>query len=128
MPEVRQALSQVIDRAGIAASVFHGAADPLYKISGPGVFGYEKETYQAAYDKAAITPDAAAAAAKVKAAGVGQEPIVFGYPSGDSESQQLATVVQQEAQQIGLNLKITAIPIQQYGSLFASAKPASPTT
>jgi peptide/nickel transport system substrate-binding protein len=125
-PQVRQALSEAIDRAGIAKSVFHGAADPLFKISGPGVFGYEKETYQAAYDKAASTPDIAAAAAKVKASGVGKAPIVFGYPSGDSESQQLATVVQQEAQQIGLNLKISAIPIQQYGSLFSSAKAREP--
>ncbi|WP_017935335.1 ABC transporter substrate-binding protein [Nocardioides sp. Iso805N] len=125
-PRLRQALSEAIDRSGIATSVFHGAADPLYKVSGPGVFGYEKETYQAAYDKATISTDVADAAAKVKASGVGKAPIVFGYPSGDSESQQIATVVQQEAQQIGLNLKITAIPIQQYGSLFSSAKARAP--
>jgi peptide/nickel transport system substrate-binding protein len=120
--QVRQALSLAIDRAGIAKTVFSGTADPLYKVSGPGVWGYAKSTYDAAYQDFVADPDVAKATSMIKDSGVGDTQLTFGYPASDAESQQVATVVQQEAQQIGLNIKIVGIPNQQYGALFADPK------
>ncbi len=53
----------MIDRAGIAKTVYGGTADPLYKVSGPGVWGYAQDTFKAAYDTFESKPDATAAKA-----------------------------------------------------------------
>ena len=52
-PRVRQALSKVIDREGIAKTVFDGTADPLYQVSGPGMWRYSRLLFQQAYDASA---------------------------------------------------------------------------
>ncbi|HRI98482.1 MAG TPA: ABC transporter substrate-binding protein, partial [Nocardioides sp.] len=125
-PKVRQALSQVIDRTAIAKTVFSDTADPLYKVSGPGVWGYAQDTYRAAYDGYVTEPDVEAAKALVEESGIGDQPLVFGYPAGDTESTQIATVVQQEADQIGLKIKLEGLPNQQYGALFADPTAREP--
>ena len=121
-PAVRQALSMALDRKAIAATIFHGLADPLYRVSGPGTWGYARDTFAADYAKLSTTPDVAAAAKLVDEAGAKGARAVFAYPSGDPQSAQLATVLQQTADQIGLDLQIKSLPLQQYGSLFSSPK------
>ncbi len=116
---VRQALSLVIDRTAIAKTIFKGAADPLYKVVGPGLWGYDRSTFQSAYDPLVKQPDVAAAKALVQQAGANKATLTFGYPSGNPQLVQLATVLQQEAAQIGITLKLVGLPNQQYGSLFA---------
>lgn len=123
---VRQALSMVIDRAAIAKTIFKGAADPLYKVTGPGLWGYEKATFKAAYDPLVKQPDVAAAKALVQQAGADGATLAFGYPSGNPQLVQLATVLQQEAAQIGINLKLVGLPNQQYGSLFSDEDARKP--
>lgn len=125
-PQVRQALSKMLDRAGIAKAVFASTADPLYKVSGPGVWGYAKDTFKAAYEKYVAPADPAGAKKLVEQSGVGSTPLVFAYAAGDSESTQLATIVQQEAQQIGLTITLKGLPNQQYGSLFSDPKAREP--
>ncbi|MBZ5737095.1 ABC transporter substrate-binding protein [Nocardioides mangrovi] len=125
-PKVRQALSTAIDRAGIAKTVFAGTADPLYKVSGPGVWGYATSTYDDAYQDFVADADPEAATKLLAEAGVADQQITFGYPAGDAESEQVATVVQQEAQQIGLDIKLVGIPNQQYGALFADPSAREP--
>jgi len=125
-PRVRQALSLVIDRKGIASTIYGGTADPLYQVSGPGLWGYAKDQFAAAYRKYVSTPDVAAAKKLVTAAGATGKTLVFGYPAGDPTSVQLATVIQQEAGQIGLKIKLAGLPNQQYGSLFGDPKARAP--
>ena len=124
-PRVRQALSMALDRKAIAAKIFHGLADPLYRVAGPGTWGYAHDAFSADYATLATTPDTAAAAKLVEEAGAKGASATFAYPSGDPQSSQLATVLQQTAKQIGLDLTIKALPLQQYGSLFSNPKARS---
>jgi peptide/nickel transport system substrate-binding protein len=125
-PRVRQALSLVIDRPAIAKTIFKGASDPLYKVSGPGLWGYQKSEFTAAYQAQVIKPDVAAAKALVGQAGANGSTLVLGYPSGNPQLVQLATVLQQEAAQIGITLKLVGVPNQQYGSLFTDPQARKP--
>jgi peptide/nickel transport system substrate-binding protein len=125
-PRVRQALSTVIDRKAIASTIFDSAADPLYAVSGPGLWGYATDQYRTAYHAYVSAPDVARAKQLVAAAGAAGKTLVFGYPSGDPQSVQLATVIQQEAAQIGIKIKLSGLPNQQYGSLFSDAQARAP--
>lgn len=121
---VRQALSMVIDRAGIAKKVYDNTADPLYRLSGPGVWGYAQPTFQAAYTP--IAENLSEAKKLITAAGAAGKPVTLGYPTGDAQSTQITTVIQQAGNAIGLKVKIQGLPSQQYGSLFADAKARTP--
>lgn len=125
-PRVRRALSMVIDRKAIASTIYGGAADPLYQVSGPGLWGYAKNQYEAAYRGYVTAPDVAGAKKLIAAAGATGKTLVFGYPAGDPTSVQLATVIQQEAGQIGVKIKLAGLPNQQYGSLFGDPKARAP--
>lgn len=125
-PRVRQALSMVLDRKAIASSIFVNTADPLYAVSGPGLWGYARDTYAEAYKSYQTQPDVAAAKKLIDAAGASGQSLNFAYPSGDPQSVQLATAVQQEAAQIGLKINLTGLPNQQYGSLFIDATARKP--
>jgi len=116
---VRQALSMVIDREAIAKTVLKGAADPLYQVVGPGLWGYGEQAFRAAYQQHVRKPDVAAAKALVRQAGAAGATLVLGYPTGNPQLVQLATVLQQEAAEIGITLKLNGLPNQQYGSLFS---------
>jgi peptide/nickel transport system substrate-binding protein len=125
-PRVRRAMSMVFDRKAIASTIYGGAADPLYAVSGPGLWGYAKDQFQAAYQGHVTSPDVGAAKKLVAAAGATGKSLAFCYPAGDPTSVQLATVLQQEAAQIGLKLKLVGLPNQQYGSLFSDPKARAP--
>ncbi|WP_158647257.1 ABC transporter substrate-binding protein [Actinoplanes sp. ATCC 53533] len=125
-PRVRQALSLVIDRPAIAKTIFKGASDPLYKVVGPGLWGYERDTFRAAYQSMVRQPDVPAAKALVEQANAGGATLTLGYPSGNPQLVQVATVLQQEAAQIGFTLKLVGVPNQQYGSLFTDPAARKP--
>lgn len=125
-PRVRQALSLVIDRPAIAKTIFKGASDPLYKVVGPGLWGYQKDTFRTAYQQQVKQPDVAAAKALVQQANATGTTLTFGYASGNPQLVQLATVLQQEAAQIGITLKLVGIPNQQYGALFSDPNARKP--
>lgn len=122
---VRQALSMALDRPAIAKAIFSGAADPLYKVSGPGLWGYSESIYAADYKTYVKAPDPDAAKKLIAEAGVKGKTATFAYPSGDPVSQQFATVLKQTAREIGLSLKIVGLPNQQFGSLFVDPKARS---
>lgn len=123
--KVRQALSMALDRPAIATAIFSGAADPLYKVSGPGLWGYAESIYAADYKSYVKAPDPAAAKKLIAAAGIKGKTATFAYPSGDPISQQFATVLKQTAAEIGLSLKIVGLPNQQFGSLFVDEEARS---
>jgi peptide/nickel transport system substrate-binding protein len=121
----RQALSMALDRIGIAKTLAGGAADPLYAVAGPGFWESSPAaaTYKAAYDQlAAQGVDIAGATKLVQQAHAVGKLITIGYPAGNPQSSQLAAVLQQTGQQIGLNIKIVGLPDQQYGNLFTDPK------
>lgn len=125
-PAVRQALSLAIDRDGIAKSIYAGAADPLYAVAGPGFFASQpdpaKPVYQAAYDKLKVTPDLKKAADMVSAAGAKGKTVTIAYTADGAQFAQLAQVLQQTGNAIGLDMKIVGLPPQQYGNLFTDPK------
>ncbi|WP_042430807.1 ABC transporter substrate-binding protein [Streptacidiphilus anmyonensis] len=121
----RQALSMALDRNGIAKTIAGGAADPLYAVAGPGFWQSSPAatTYKAAYDQlAAQGVDIAGATKLVQAAHATGKLVTIGYPAGNPQSSQLAAVIQQTGQQIGLDIKIVGLPDQQYGNLFTDPK------
>ncbi len=121
---VRQALSDAIDRSGIAQSIFDGAADPLYAVAGPGFWqsSSAKSVYQAAYQKLVQSPDIAAATKLVRQAGATGKGVSIAYAADSPMTAQIAQVIQQAGDQIGLKVKIVGLPDQQYGSLFTDPK------
>ena len=121
---VRQALSMAIDRKGIAQTLFSGAADPLYAVAGPGFWENSpaRSDYAAAYSALQVQPDLATASQLVKAAGAAGQQISIGYAAGVPTEVQLAQVLQQTGDAIGLKVKIIGLPDQQYGSLFIDPK------
>jgi peptide/nickel transport system substrate-binding protein len=121
----RQALSMALDRVGIAKTLAGGAADPLYAVAGPGFWqgGTAAATYKAAYDQLATKGvDVAGATKLVQAAGATGKQVTIAYPAGNPAQSQLAAVIQQTGQQIGLKVKIVGLPDQQYGNLFTDPK------
>lgn len=121
---VRQALSMAIDRAGIAKTLFYGTADPLYSVAGPGFWESSpaKAVYSAAYQKLVKSPDVAAATKLVQQAGAAGKQFSIGYAADSPSQAQLAEVLQQTGDSIGLKVKIVGLPDQQYGNLFIDPK------
>jgi peptide/nickel transport system substrate-binding protein len=125
-PRIRTALSLVIDRQAIAKTIFKGASDPLYKVVGPGLWGYQKDAFRAAYQPLVKQPDVAAAKALVQQANATGKALTLGYASGNPQLVQLSTVLQQEAAAIGITLKLIGVPNQQYGALFSDPNARTP--
>ncbi|WP_133260025.1 ABC transporter substrate-binding protein [Streptacidiphilus pinicola] len=121
---VRQALSMALDRAAIAKTVYNGAADPLYSVAGPGFWQSNPAaaTYKAAYQALVKQPDPAGAKKLLAQVKNADQQITLGYPAATPFETQLAQVIQQTGQQIGLNIKIVGLPDQQYGNLFTDPK------
>ncbi|SEL21958.1 ABC transporter substrate-binding protein [Streptacidiphilus jiangxiensis] len=121
---VRQALSLALDRAAIAKTVYSGAADPLYAVAGPGYWRGNPALgrYEAAYRALVEQPDPEGAKKLVAQVPGANRQITLGYPAATPFEAQLAQVIQQTGQQIGLNIKIVGLPDQQYGNLFTDPK------
>ncbi|MFB7597190.1 ABC transporter substrate-binding protein [Streptomyces sp. NPDC056160] len=125
---VRQALSMAIDRDGIARTLFNGAADPLHAVAGPGMWQTSpaRSVYSAAYQKLVRRPDTGAATELVEKAGATGRQIDIGYAADSPAQAQIAQVLQQAGNSIGLKTKITGLPDQQYGNLFITPKARAP--
>ncbi len=120
--DIRRALSLVIDRAGIAKTVFDGAALPIASWSPPAVWGYDRSAFAA--EAAAVpgnTVNTALAKKLVAAAGSPTGPIPLGIEAGSQQQVEMATIVQQEAHQVGLNVTIRSLAPTTYGNLYFQA-------
>lgn len=119
-PRVRQALNLAVDRQGLVSSVYQGLAAPAYTLAPPGTWGYAKDAFSAAYQRATKPQDLAAAKQLVAAAGpAAKRPIVIATPAGQPLSIDQISIIQQNAQAIGLKVHIKTIPPEQYGALFS---------
>ncbi|HEV3070130.1 MAG TPA: ABC transporter substrate-binding protein [Solirubrobacteraceae bacterium] len=122
--KVREALSMVIDRTGIAHTVFQGLAVPELAAVPPDSFSYATQRYQQWYLGVGTptTPNVAAARKLVEEAGNPKSAMTIGIQQGDSQSAAVATAIQSAAKSIGLNMQVKALPTAQYVELIFSEK------
>jgi peptide/nickel transport system substrate-binding protein len=121
-PNLRKALSLALDRDGVNRAAFASLGQPWKEPVGSGAWGYEKQTFQAAYDKLPGSPatpstEDIAAAKKLVAAAGATKPIVVAS-DGSSIRNTLANAVVDAAGKIGLTASITQIPTAQYGDFY----------
>ncbi|WP_426245026.1 ABC transporter substrate-binding protein [Nocardioides sp. LHG3406-4] len=123
-PNLRKALSLALDRDGINRAAFAGLGQPWKEPVGSGAWGYERSTFETAYDDLAGSPakpsadDIAEAKKLVEAAGT-TKPIVVASDSTPVRNV-LANAVVDAAKKIGLEASITQIPTVQYGDYYSS--------
>jgi peptide/nickel transport system substrate-binding protein len=118
--DLRKALMISANRAGIASSIYHGAAAANYTALSAQEFDpAAKPLYQQAnqgYAKAnAYNLDAAKAL--VKSSGYAGQNLVLVTQAGDETQAQLAQYLQQQAAQIGVKISIDAVQPLQYAQM-----------
>jgi peptide/nickel transport system substrate-binding protein len=122
-PELRSALSMVIDRQAIASTIFNGAATPNKTMTPPTAWGSDPAAtpvYQEAWDALpGFEPDVEGAKAIVaKYPSLASQPITLALLSGDQTEVQVASVVQQAAQSIGLKVQLKELQPLDFSNLF----------
>lgn len=110
--KLREALMHVVDREAIAEAIFNGAATPLYTYVTPTTWpNAESALYQAEYDKfeSARTYDVEKAKSLVDESSYDGQEIVIAIAAGDETQGRVAQLLQQEAKQAGINIKIQTL-------------------
>jgi peptide/nickel transport system substrate-binding protein len=121
--KVRQALNLAIDRDALIAAGWNDLATPAYTLAPSGFWGYARDVFEPAYDKAAKPRDVEAAKSLVAEAGaIAKQPIIAATPAGQPLSIDQMSIVQQNAREIGLDFRIKTVPPEQYGALFSDPK------
>ncbi|MFJ7077250.1 ABC transporter substrate-binding protein [Streptomyces sp. NPDC098781] len=123
-PDIRKALSLVLDRSGIARSGYGGLIEPWATPVGSGAWGYAKDAFAAAQKQltnAPASPDAddlAKAKELVRnAEDAPDEPIVIGTDSSQG-LMVIANAARAALTQIGLKAQIKTVPAAQYGEFY----------
>ena len=121
-PDLRKALSLAIDRDGINRAAFAGLGQPWKEPVGSGAWGYEKETFQKAYDALTGSPSKPSAddiaEAKKLVEGVGSTQPIVVASDGSTVRNTIANALVDAAEKIGLEASITQIPTVQYGDFY----------
>ncbi|MDP4502546.1 ABC transporter substrate-binding protein [Nonomuraea turcica] len=110
--KLRQALQTIIDREALAKVVFNGAATPTYtSLSTTTWPNDQKQIYQAAYQPFVKERsfDIAKAKALVTQSGYQGQELVLAIKGGDDSGSRTAQLVQQQAKQAGINIKINPL-------------------
>jgi peptide/nickel transport system substrate-binding protein len=118
---VRTALSMIMDRSALAHVVYHDAASPNYTLIPPSAWDPTAiSTYQAALDALPKATTVNKAAAKKLVAGDPQasKPLTLGILAGDQTEINTATLIQQEAETIGLKVNIKQMQPLQFSNVF----------
>ncbi|MGW4821516.1 ABC transporter substrate-binding protein [Streptomyces sp. NPDC004227] len=122
-PRVREALSAALDRPGIARVIFQGAAAPESTLANSDYWGYAADTFRAAHDALpAAKPDLARAKRLLKAAGKPSRPLTIGIQGSSAVHEQTASIIKAAGEDLGLDVKIKVIPVEQYGNLYSDPK------
>lgn len=120
-PKLRQAFSKLVDRAAIADKVFHGAATPLYTMVPEVLWGTDnKDLYESGLKNVPTDKTADIDGAK-KLIGQMQTPptsLTMVTIAGNEQMSQIATLLQQQAKQVGIDLKIKQIQPSDNASYF----------
>lgn len=115
---IREALSLAINRQQIINAAFQGKASPAKSPVSPDAYSYASSIYQRAYAALPTRLDIAKAKKLVKEAGAPKQPIVIASSPADPSYGLTALAVQDAGKQIGLDVQIKTLPIQQYNGLF----------
>ncbi|MFJ2721716.1 ABC transporter substrate-binding protein [Streptomyces sp. NPDC087437] len=122
-PRVREALSAALDRPGIARVIFQGAAAPESTLANSDYWGYAADTFHAAHDALpAAKPDLARAKRLLKAAGKPSRPLTIGIQGSSAVHEQTASIIKAAGEDLGLDVRIKVIPVEQYGNLYSDPK------
>jgi peptide/nickel transport system substrate-binding protein len=124
-PKIREALGMVIDRTALAHVIFHDGATPNYTLI-PKPTGWDPaglEIYQKAWDALPkpLSPQVSAAKQVLAGDPNASLPITLGLGAGDQTELNTATLIQQEAAQIGLHIVIRQVQPLQFSSAFFNA-------
>jgi peptide/nickel transport system substrate-binding protein len=122
--KLRQALGMVIDREALAQVVFHGAADANYTLIPPPAWDPTAlDVYQKAYDAIPHPDGTDIDAAKQLIAGDpnASATIVLAIGAGNQTGVDTATLIQQEAAQIGLKIEIKQMQPLEFSTAFFDA-------
>ena len=111
--KLRQALQTIIDRDALAKAVYSGAADPAYTQASPNMWPKDQAAaYQQAYlpfaKERALDLDAAKQL--VAASGYQGQDLTLAIAAGDDSGSRTAQLIQQQAKQVGITIKINAMP------------------
>ena len=120
-PKIVEALGMVIDRAGLAKVVYHDVADPNYTLIPPTAWDpTATDVYQKAADALpkATTRDVEAAKALIAGNPNASKPITLAILAGDKTEMDTATLIQQEAKEIGLTVNILPVQSGAFSSAF----------
>jgi peptide/nickel transport system substrate-binding protein len=121
--KVRQALSLAIDRKAYIDTLYKGYAQLPRTLANPGTWGYQKDVFQADWDK---LPDPAQDVAKAKQlvqqAGAGGQEIVIGTSSEVNSLETAANAVRQAAVSIGLKARLKSVSAANYINFFTDPK------
>ncbi|MFC8240384.1 ABC transporter substrate-binding protein [Streptomyces chartreusis] len=123
-PDVRKALSLVLDRTGIARSGYGGLVEPWATPVGSGAWGYAKDAFAAAQKQlteAPAKPDAQDLARAKELVSNAEDapdgPVVIGTDSSQGRMV-IANAVRAALARIGLKGEIRTVPAAQYGEFY----------
>ncbi len=115
--DIREALSLAINREDIATTAYYGTVTPARTLTTPGEWFYDKGAFQKAYEALGpINQNITEAKQLVVDAGSPTTPIVFAYNAGNPTEVEDATIIQQEAAQVGLTITLDGLPVSQWVS------------
>ncbi|WOX21047.1 ABC transporter substrate-binding protein [Streptomyces solicathayae] len=120
-PKVRSALSMALDRAALGSAVFQGAAAPERAMAGPAYWGYEKDTFKAAYDKLPTGRTDLEQAEKLLA-DAPKGTITIGVQGSSAVHEQTGNLIKATGEKLGLKIDIRVVPVEQYGNLYNDPK------
>ncbi len=121
--KVRQALSLAIDRKGLIAAIYKGAAVLPKWISNPGTFGYGKSVFQSAYDSSPdMTQDLTKAKQLIKDAGAEGKSITIGMSSELTGISIEANALKAAAEAIGMKAVLHSVSAQNFINFFIDPK------
>ncbi|WP_456698835.1 ABC transporter substrate-binding protein [Aeromicrobium sp. P5_D10] len=122
-PEIRKALSMIIDRQSIAEKIYFNAARPSYALMTPAWWQAEaKDIYEDAYNALILPrkPDPSGAKKVIGGNANASKPIVIAALQGNEAHLRALTLIQEDAKKIGLDVEIRAVTSSVYSKLASS--------
>lgn len=120
---VRQALSMAFDRDSYIKSLYRGTAQPSRALGSPGTWGYQKATFEAAWQALPEqTGDLDEAKALIQAAGVAGHTITIGMSNEINKLVTEANAFKSAAEKVGLKVQLKSFSANAYGALFLDPK------